>query len=821
MSEPRICEVGGGDSGVLLPGGDWSAEWPQGVKILIFFMGLVWCFMGVSIVCDIFMGAIERITAQKKRIASKSNPEHLRTVKVWNDTVANLTLMALGSSAPEILLSVIELFKGKFYSGKLGPSTIVGSAAFNLLCIIAVCVAAIPAGEERKIKDTTVFLITASCSIFAYLWLLFILTGPSPDIIDIWEGVMTFLFFPVLVLTAYLADIGTFSHREGVTRDLVIWSELSLEELASLETKIRQQSCVELTEDEVTQIMEREYAAPASRAAHRVAATRSLTGGFKVKKSVKKPESEKMATNSSDTAKDRNLVEFSAAKYAVIENVGTVNISVLRKGDPSSCMTVAYRTKDGTAKAGHDYEHVEGKLVFQPNDTVQHVAVKIVNDVEFEQDDEEFFIELIDLECSGNETVIGDLGECKVVIIDDDGPGVLQFATEEIQIQEEPTKKTTIQVVVKRLQGSGGEVSCKYRTEDDTAKSGHDFTACEGKLVFKEGQMSAHIELEILPRGRYERTELFRLLLEEPDGGVTFKESTDGGEDCCILTCVIKPAEGASKRVDKMLTSMHVNWDQARLGTSNWGEQLRRALYANGGREEQKEAHIMDWIMHIVTLPWKLLFALVPPADFANGWVCFCCSLIMVGFVTAIIGDMASLLGCALNIEDEITAITFVALGTSLPDTFASKSAAVEDPYADASVGNVTGSNSVNVFLGLGLPWTIGALYWKFIGATEEWSLEYMDISTDVNGAAYDWKSGGGDARFVVRAGTLGFSVTVFSICALVCLLTLAVRRAVCGAELGGSNVGKYSTAAFFFSLWCFYIAMSSWSVIQNSEKDA
>ena len=28
---------------------------------------------------------------------------------VWNDTVANLTLMALGSSAPEILLSVIEL----------------------------------------------------------------------------------------------------------------------------------------------------------------------------------------------------------------------------------------------------------------------------------------------------------------------------------------------------------------------------------------------------------------------------------------------------------------------------------------------------------------------------------------------------------------------------------------------------------------------------------------------------------------------------------------------------------------------------------------
>lgn len=31
-----------------------------------------------------------------------------KRVAVWNPTVANLTLMALGSSAPEILLSCIE-----------------------------------------------------------------------------------------------------------------------------------------------------------------------------------------------------------------------------------------------------------------------------------------------------------------------------------------------------------------------------------------------------------------------------------------------------------------------------------------------------------------------------------------------------------------------------------------------------------------------------------------------------------------------------------------------------------------------------------------
>lgn len=52
--------------------------------------------------------------------------------------------MALGSSAPEILLSLIETISLGFEAGELGPGTIVGSAAFNLHVIIAICVLAIP-----------------------------------------------------------------------------------------------------------------------------------------------------------------------------------------------------------------------------------------------------------------------------------------------------------------------------------------------------------------------------------------------------------------------------------------------------------------------------------------------------------------------------------------------------------------------------------------------------------------------------------------------------------------------------------------------------
>jgi Ca2+/Na+ antiporter len=109
----------------------------------------------------------------------------VKNVTVWNATVANLTLMALGSSAPEILLSVIETVGGLGKCpGELGASTIVGSAAFNLLVISGVSIYAVNEGNDtdpdrdttvpvgvKKINDMGVFGITANSSLFAYIWL--------------------------------------------------------------------------------------------------------------------------------------------------------------------------------------------------------------------------------------------------------------------------------------------------------------------------------------------------------------------------------------------------------------------------------------------------------------------------------------------------------------------------------------------------------------------------------------------------------------------------------------------------------------------------
>jgi solute carrier family 8 (sodium/calcium exchanger) len=184
--------------------------WRPEVRAFLYLVGLLWCFFGVAIVADVFMCAIEKITSRTTIIKMASTDSSTGydeiEIKVWNNTVANLTLMALGSSAPEILMSVFEVVMNDFKAGDLGPGTIVGSAAFNLLVIVAVCIVSIPSPEVRTIKQIKVFAVTAFFSVFAYVWLLIVLLLITPDYVDLWEAILTLLFFPILVIVAYLVD---------------------------------------------------------------------------------------------------------------------------------------------------------------------------------------------------------------------------------------------------------------------------------------------------------------------------------------------------------------------------------------------------------------------------------------------------------------------------------------------------------------------------------------------------------------------------------------------------------------------------------------
>jgi solute carrier family 8 (sodium/calcium exchanger) len=180
-------------------------------------------------------------------------------------------------------------------------------------------------------------------------------------------------------------------------------------------------------------------------------------------------------------------------------------------------------------------------------------------------------------------------------------------------------------------------------------------------------------------------------------------------------------------------------------------------------------------------------FAIVPPTKYCGGWACFFGALTIIGVVTWVVSEFANLFGCVLGLKTSVTAITVVALGTSLPDTFASMIAAVQDPNADPALGNVTGSNAVRVFMGLGVPWIIAAHY----------DIKHYGDRDDFIG-------------YYVPAGALGFSVGLFTVLACTCIAFLIGRRYVVGGELGGSKFGRNMSCAFLCGLWTIYIIAST-----------
>eukprot|EP00413_Alexandrium_margalefii_P040242 CAMPEP_0204584462 /NCGR_PEP_ID=MMETSP0661-20131031/46350_1 /ASSEMBLY_ACC=CAM_ASM_000606 /TAXON_ID=109239 /ORGANISM="Alexandrium margalefi, Strain AMGDE01CS-322" /LENGTH=461 /DNA_ID=CAMNT_0051593907 /DNA_START=64 /DNA_END=1449 /DNA_ORIENTATION=+ len=337
-----------------------------------------------------------------------------------------------------------------------------------------------------------------------------------------------------------------------------------------------------------------------------------------------------------------------------------------------------------------------------------------------------------------------------------------------------------------------------------TATPGYEYTAARGKLDFGDGVSEQTIHLEVLPRHPNRIDRKLLLFLEDVQGGASFDQETDGGEDADIMTVTIKAPGESSGGGMRCLDSV-VSISGLRRGMADWVEQIRCSVYCLGSYEEQQEATALDWVGHLVSLPWKLLFSLLPPTSFFGGWACFYTSLAGIGGLTIFVSDLAELFGCVIGIGDDVTAIVFVALGTSMPDLFASLSAAREEPTADASIVNVTGSNSVNVFLGLGLPWTIGAIYWAVVGQTEEWKQRYPKLAQEAGP--------NGGASFVVESRNLGFCVLIFGTACAAALLILHLRRKCLGAELGGPFVPKVACFCAFIVFWLGFISVSSWRV--------
>ncbi|TKY52514.1 Magnesium/proton exchanger [Spatholobus suberectus] len=457
-------------------------------RAFLYFLGLAYCFIGLSAITARFFQSMENVVKHSRKIVEAdpvTKTETIRYEKVWNYTIADISLLAFGTSFPQISLATIDAVQniGKLYAGGLGPGTLVGSAAFDLFPIHAVCVVVPKAGELKKIADLGVWLVELFWSFWAYIWLYIILEIWTPNVVTLWEALLTALQYGLLLTHAYAQDKR--------------WPYISL-----------------------------------------------------------------------PIARDERPEEW------VPEETPT---------DPS------YR---------------------------------------------------------------------RVPQIDD----------------------------------------------------------------------------EILDKAK--ETML---------------------EDTHLLTI----------------------WRQQFVDALRW-----ESPKSNKFRNVYLRIARIFW--QLLLLPWRFLFAFVPPCQIAHGWISFICSLLFISGIAYIVTKLTDLISCVTGINAYVIAFTALASGTSWPDLVASKIAAERQKTADSAIANITCSNSVNIYVGIGVPWLIDTLY-NFIAYREPLRIQ--------------------------NAGGLSFSLIVFFSTSVGCISVLVFRRIIFGAELGGPRLWAWITCAFFMLLWIIFVVLSSLKV--------
>ena len=528
---------------------------------------------------------------------------------------------------------------------------------------------------------------------------------------------------------------------------------------------------------------------PHSRMWYRIGAIRNITGGRKTFPNAnmndklrhvydainKNPDCPNIDIPLEEN--DKAVIEFHATAVSIRENKGTCKISIIRHGNVDQEVKVRAHTIGGSAEEEKDYEPIDEKITFGPGEKTKEISIKIVDDDQWELD-ESFFVKLTMIPEEYNEQLtIGARSIMEITILNDDNPGELQFEKRGYLLKE---SIGNAEIGVSRKNGVDGNISVKWKAVDISSGddgNGEGSIKEQGTLEFKHGTNRKIISIPIVNEFEFDKKAKIEVELFEASNGATLGKVTK-----TILNIITD--DDSYSILHKTLVKTNLDVAGMRVDSSTWAEQWEHAMNVNGGDIEN--ATKMDYIMHFLTFGFKMIFAIIPPPSMGGGWPCFCVALGMIGILTAIVGDLATIFGCLIGLKAPVTAITFVALGTSLPDTFASKAAATGEKTADNAIGNITGSNGVNVFLGLGTPWIIATIYHSVKGTP------------------------GG---FVVDDPALPFSVTIFTIFAVITLCFLMVRRNVAwfgNAELGGPQTPKIITSVFFVFLWIMYVLLAS-----------
>jgi Calx-beta domain len=218
-----------------------------------------------------------------------------------------------------------------------------------------------------------------------------------------------------------------------------------------------------------------------------------------------------------EAAPKKVMLKFSATTYSVAENTGTFNVTVQRTGNTRVAASVQY-SDNGTGTAtggGVNYSFTGGTLNFAAGETSKTFPVTIVDNATANAPNKTIVFRLSNATPAGSQIKTT---TSTLTIIDDEGPGTLDFSSSAYTVLEGAGLST---ITVNRIGASNLKLSVDYATQaafTNPASPIFDYTSISPAqtLTFNPGEMSKTFQVAIADDSDAESPENVGLVLSNP-----------------------------------------------------------------------------------------------------------------------------------------------------------------------------------------------------------------------------------------------------------------------------------------------------------------
>ncbi|MCY3970354.1 MAG: serine hydrolase [Acidobacteria bacterium] len=196
-----------------------------------------------------------------------------------------------------------------------------------------------------------------------------------------------------------------------------------------------------------------------------------------------------------------------------------ITIEVKRQSGSDGAVTLAYGTRNGSARAGREFRRTEGELRWEHGDaSTRKVGIPLLRSPASDVPrDFRFEFESMSAGIDAPHPMRFELGPGGRPV---NPAGSIEFTGPAFPGHE--GDEATI--AVERRGGTRGEVAVHYRTRPRSAADA-DFSAVEGRLVWQDGESGARlVHVPLIADDEIERSELFDLVLSDVSGGADLPE---------------------------------------------------------------------------------------------------------------------------------------------------------------------------------------------------------------------------------------------------------------------------------------------------------